>query len=89
MVQHDHGAIVLPSATQLDIVQFAQGAQGRHTQHGFFGRGAVWLIALHRIWRRRVTERGYLLTSDHRLRLDMEASGQDIAQEVAKPLWRA
>jgi hypothetical protein len=29
------------------------------------------------------------VTGDRRLRFDLLASGQDIASEVAKPLWRS
>jgi hypothetical protein len=41
------------------------------------------------VWRKRATERGYLVTSDHRLRLDLLATGQEIKSEVTKPFWRS
>jgi hypothetical protein len=47
------------------------------------------LVALFWTWRQRATERGYLVTSDHRLRLDLLAAGQEIESEVAKPFWRS
>ena len=47
------------------------------------------LVALFWTWRRRSTERGYLVTSDHRLRLDLLAAGQAIEGEVSKPFWRS
>jgi len=49
----------------------------------------IWLVALFRTWRKRATERGYLVTSDHRLRLDLLATRQDIESEVSKPFWRS
>jgi hypothetical protein len=30
----------------------------------------------------------YLLTSEHRLRVDLVATGQDIAAEVVKSFWQ-
>ena len=47
------------------------------------------LVALVRTWRKRATERGYLVASDHRLRLDLLATGQEIESEVLKPFWRS
>jgi len=47
------------------------------------------LVALFWTWRKRATERGYLVTSDHRLRLDILATGQEIESEVSKPVWRS
>ena len=51
-------------------------------------RALAWIKALHRTWRQRSTERRYLLTSDYRLRVDLVATGQDIAAEAAKPFWQ-
>ena len=58
---------------------------------GLQTRGAplTWLVARFRAWRRRSTERGYLVNSDHRLRLDMFAAGQAIEGEISKPFWRS
>ena len=47
------------------------------------------LVARFRAWRRRGVERGYLVTSDHRLRLDLLTTGQEIESEVSKPFWRS
>ena len=47
------------------------------------------LVARFRAWRRRGLERGYLVTSDHRLRLDLLTTGQEIESEVSKPFWRS
>ena len=47
------------------------------------------LVALVRTWRKRTTERGYLVASDHRLQLDLLATGQKIESEVSKPFWRS
>lgn len=47
------------------------------------------LVALVRTWRKRATERGYLVASDHRLRLDLLTTGQEIESEVSKPFWRS
>jgi uncharacterized protein YjiS (DUF1127 family) len=47
------------------------------------------LAALLRTWRKRATERGYLVASDHRLRLDLLTTGQEIESEVSKPFWRS
>ena len=47
------------------------------------------LVALFWAWRRRSIERGYLVTSDHRLRLDLLTTGQEIESEVSKPFWRS
>ncbi len=47
------------------------------------------LVALVRAWRKRATECGYLVASDHRLRLDLLATGQLIESEVSKPFWRS
>ena len=47
------------------------------------------LVALVRTWRKRATERGYLVASDHRFRLDLLATGQKIESEVSKPFWRS
>ena len=47
------------------------------------------LVALVRTWRKRATERGYLVASDHRLGLDLLATGQKIESEVSKPFWRS
>ena len=47
------------------------------------------LVALFWTWRKRATERGYLVNSDHRLRLDLSATGQEIESEVSKPFWRS
>ena len=47
------------------------------------------LVALVRTWRKRATERGYVVASDHRLRLDLLATGQEIESEVLKPFWRS
>ena len=47
------------------------------------------LVALVRTWRKRATERGYVVASDHRLRLDLLATGQKIESEVSKPFWRS
>ena len=49
----------------------------------------TWLVARFRAWRRRGIERGYLVTSDHRLRLDLLAAGQELEGEVSKPFWRS
>ena len=49
----------------------------------------IRLVALFRAWRRRSTERGYLVTSDHRLRLDLLTTRQEIEREVSKPFWRS
>ena len=46
------------------------------------------LVALFWTWRKRATERGYLVASDHRLRLDLLTTGQEIESEVSKPFWR-
>ena len=47
------------------------------------------LVALVRTWRKRAIERGYLVASDHRLGLDLLATGQKIESEVSKPFWRS
>ena len=47
------------------------------------------LVALFWTWRKRATERGYLVNSDHRLRLDLLAAGQELEGEVSKPFWRS
>ena len=49
----------------------------------------TWLVARFRAWRRHSTERGYLVNSDHRLRLDLLAAGQEFAGEISKPFWRS
>jgi len=49
----------------------------------------IRLVALFWTWRKRATERGYLVNSDHRLRLDLSATGQEIESEVSKPFWRS
>ena len=49
----------------------------------------TWLLARFRAWRRRSIERGYLVTSDYRLRLDLLTTGQEIESEVSKPFWRS
>ena len=49
----------------------------------------TWLFALIRTWRKRATERDYLVGSDHRLRIDLLATGQEIESEVSKPFWRS
>jgi uncharacterized protein YjiS (DUF1127 family) len=51
--------------------------------------GSSSLIALFRAWRRRRAEIGYLANSDHRLQLDLLATGQSIESEMAKPFWRS
>jgi hypothetical protein len=82
--------MVLQAGTRSDTAPLALGDTSEHThREGSIGRGLVWLTALYRTWLRRSVERGYLHTSDSRLRLDLEAGGQDIAQEVAKPFWRS
>ena len=47
------------------------------------------LVVLFWTWRRRSTERGYLVNSDHRARLDLLATRQEIDSEVSKPFWRS
>ena len=47
------------------------------------------LVALVRAWRKRATERAYLVARDHRLLLDLLATGQKIESEVSKPFWRS
>ena len=47
------------------------------------------LFSLFWTWRKRVIERNYLLNSDHRLRLDLLATQQEIESEVSKPFWRS
>lgn len=49
---------------------------------------AFRLVAVFWSWRKRAIERNYLLNSDHRLRLDLFATRQDIESEVVKPFWR-
>jgi len=49
----------------------------------------IRLVALFWTWRKRATERGYLVNSDHRLRLDLLATRQEIDSEVSKPFWRS
>ncbi len=47
------------------------------------------LVALYRTWRKRATEREYLVQSDHRLRIDLLATRQEIESEVSKPFWQS
>ena len=49
----------------------------------------IRLVALFWIWQKRATERGYLVTSGHRLQLDLLATRQEIDSEVSKPFWRS
>jgi len=71
------------------LVQTALVSPCRQTRSGGpVGRWVTWLIVQYRTLRQRARERDQLINSDHRLRLDLVASGQDIDQEVAKSLWR-
>ena len=49
----------------------------------------IRLVALFWTWQKRATERGYLVTSGHRLQLDLLATRQEIDSEVSKPFWRS
>ena len=79
----------------MDIIQNGVVQQRAIIRDDFIHRGEKRSMLLFRLaamfltWRKRATERDYLLTSDHRLRVDLLASDQQLEREVAKPFWRS